>query len=59
MQYSLEWKSQSSQNNCNVAYYNQMKKHDQNGFIPMIVCLIVLIAAVLYVSYQHVSQVQQ
>jgi len=30
----------------------------QNGFIPMIICLVLLIAAVLYLSYQHVSHAQ-
>ena len=33
-------------------------RRDQRGFIPMIICLILLIVAVLYISYQHVSQAQ-
>jgi amino acid transporter len=33
-------------------------KHNQAGFIPMIICLILLIAAVLYVSYHYVAQAQ-
>lgn len=31
---------------------------NQNGFIPLILCLILLIAAVVFISYQHVAQAQ-
>jgi len=39
----------------------RLNRHDadQNGFIPMIICLILIIVAVLYFSYKHVSQAQQ
>jgi hypothetical protein len=37
-----------------------MKKlnNNQNGFITMILCLLILIIAVLYVSYTHVANAQ-
>jgi len=31
---------------------------NQGGFIPMIVCLVLLIVPVLYLSFRHVSQDQ-
>lgn len=34
-------------------------KQNQNGFIPMIICLILIIVAVLYFAYHHVAQVQR
>lgn len=34
------------------------KKLDQNGFIPMIICLVLLIAAVIYIAYHHVARLQ-
>jgi len=33
-------------------------KSRQGGFIPMIICLILLIVAVLYISYRQVLQAQ-
>lgn len=33
-------------------------KLNQNGFIPMIICLILIIAAVLYFTYHHVARLQ-
>lgn len=37
----------------------QKQSQNQNGFITMIVCILVIIVAVLYFSYQHVAQVQK
>jgi amino acid transporter len=31
----------------------------QSGFIPMIICLVVLVVAVLYVSYHVVAKAQR
>ncbi len=33
-------------------------KNDQNGFVPMLICLVLIIAAVLYFSYEHVVRAQ-
>jgi len=33
-------------------------RYGQSGFIPMIICLVLIIVAVLYFSYQHVARVQ-
>jgi len=33
-------------------------KNNQNGFIPMIICLILIIVGVLYFAYHHVAQAQ-
>ena len=33
-------------------------KLNQNGFIPMLICLAILIVAVLYLAYHYVSKAQ-
>jgi len=33
-------------------------KRNQQGFIPMLICLFVVIVAVLYISYHYVSKAQ-
>jgi len=39
--------------------HKHIQKPNQDGFITMIVCLVLIVAAVLYFAYQHVSQVQR
>lgn len=39
--------------------HKRNKQSNQDGFITMIVCLVLIVAAVLYFAYQHVSQVQR
>jgi len=33
-------------------------RNNQSGFIPMLICLFVVIVAVLYFSYHYVSKAQ-
>jgi hypothetical protein len=37
----------------------RMLKKNENGFIPLIICLIVLIIIIVYVSYHYVSKAQK
>ena len=33
-------------------------KQNQDGFITMIVCMVLIVVAVLYLAYKHVAAVQ-
>lgn len=39
---------------------NKMRKlqGNQSGFIPMLICLFLIVVAVLYFAYQHVQHAQ-
>jgi hypothetical protein len=36
-----------------------MQTQNENGFITMIVCLLLIVVAVLYFSYEHVAHAQR
>jgi hypothetical protein len=38
--------------------HKRIQHSNQDGFITMIVCLVLIVATVLYFAYQHVSQAQ-
>jgi hypothetical protein len=38
--------------------HKHIKQSNPDGFITMIVCLVLIVTAVLYFAYQHVAQAQ-
>lgn len=41
--------------------YNKLmlKNKNQSGFIPLIICMIIVLGAVIWVSFKHVSDVHK